>query len=261
MNGELLEFDALRPFPSLSCVVSRRTGGVSKAPYATLNLGFSVGDEVASVVKNRQRLFRRAGLDAGQVVVCRQAHGTTIVHVDRQDAGRGALDVETAVPECDGLLTTAPGVHVMVQSADCPLVAIFAPPACGVVAVHSGWRGTAARIVPEAVRRLEDATKVAPRAFLAVLAPAIGGCCYDVGPEVLRVMRRFGVGVRHSPREGHGFLSLRSVLVKQLEASGIPRDQIQVHEDCTHCRRDLYYSYRRSGSRTGRFGLLAGVRG
>lgn len=261
MNEGLLRFETPHRFPAFRCLVSRRDGGESAEPYASLNLGFSVGDDARTVARNRERLFDLAGVDASQVVSCRQVHGATVAHVGPGDGGRGAVDLETAVGECDGLLTTSPGLHVMVQSADCPMVAIFAPPALGVVAVHSGWRGTAARIVPAAVRQLETATRSAPRTFHAVLAPAIGGCCYEVGPDVLDAMEPFGVAAERSSRAGHGFLSLRRVIRRQLEAAGVPGEHIETNEDCTRCRHDLYYSYRHGGARTGRFAMLAGLRG
>ena len=260
MSEGLLHFETPRRFPAFRCFVSQRGGGESAAPYASLNLGFSVGDDERAVVRNRERLFDLAGVDAAQVVSCRQVHSATVAHVGPGDGGRGALDLESAVDECDGLLTTSPGLHLMVQSADCPLVAIFAPPALGVVAVHSGWRGTAASIVPRAVQQLEVATRSAARTFHAVLTPAIGGCCYDVGPNVLEAMESFGVAARPSSRAGHGFLSLRRVIRQQLEAAGVPGGHIEVNDDCTRCRHDLYYSYRHAGARTGRFALLAGMR-
>lgn len=260
VNEGLLRFETLRRWPAFDCVVSQRRGGASPAPYTSLNLGFAVGDDRRAVIENRERLFRLAGVDPDHVVSCEQVHGGVVAHVGPDDGGRGALEPETAVSQCDGLLTTSPGLRVLVQSADCPLVAIFAPPDRGVAVVHSGWKGTVARIAPTAVHQLETATGNPAHDFRATLAPAIGACCYEVGTEVLRAMEPFGVTARRSPRPGHGFLCLRQVIVRQLESAGVPPQHIEVSDDCTRCREDLYYSYRRCGPRTGRFGLLAGIR-
>lgn len=259
-DASLVEFASLRAFPELLGVVSTRVGGFSKPPFDSLNLGLSVPDHVDDVVRNRRRLFELAEVAPARVVVCRQVHSNRVAEVGHEDGGRGALETETAIPECDGLLTTERDLYLLVQSADCPTVAIFAPPSAGVTVVHSGWRGTAHEIARCAVEKLHAATDVEVSEFRAVLAPAIGGCCYEVGAEVIDAIAHAESGVRSRHGGDKAMLCLRSVIARQLEDAGIPKANIETHPHCTHCSPGRYYSYRLTGARTGRFGLLAGIR-
>lgn len=261
MEQNLLKFSSLQPFPQLRCVVSTRQGGGSAPPYESCNLGFSVGDDPTVVQANRQSLFASAEVHGEQVVSCQQVHRDRIARVGAPEAGRGALDLKSGIPECDGLLTTESDVYLLVQSADCALVALFAPPSLGVAVVHSGWRGTALGIARLAVEMLSAATRQPSTSMRAVLAPSIDACCYEVGPEVLTALRAPSDAVTAIDSSGRARISLRRVIVEQLVSAGIVPAAIETHPDCTFCQPKRYFSYRYNGARTGRFGLLAGIRG
>ncbi|MCX6372139.1 MAG: polyphenol oxidase family protein, partial [Actinobacteria bacterium] len=129
-----------------------REGGVSPAPFASLNLGLSVDDGPANVLENRRRLCTALGLPQGRLVVPGQVHGTKLAWVGEAEAGRGAIDRETVLHDHDGLLTATPGLGLAVSYADCVPVAIVAGGADGpeLAAVHAGWRGMLAGIVGQA---------------------------------------------------------------------------------------------------------------
>jgi hypothetical protein len=126
-----------------------RDGGVSPAPYASLNLGLSTDDEPGNVLENRRRLCAAVGLPQERLVVPGQVHGTALTWVGEADAGRGAFDRQTVVHDHDGLLTAASEVGLAVSYADCVPVVIAARGADGpeLAAVHAGWRGMLAGIV------------------------------------------------------------------------------------------------------------------
>ncbi|HEY6789537.1 MAG TPA: laccase domain-containing protein, partial [Trebonia sp.] len=112
-------FDGL----GLDAVVTTRNGGVSQGPYASLNLGFHVGDDDKAVLENRRRAAAALGADLGDMVFCNQSHGRAVAVVTATDRGRGTLSLADAIDSTDALVTTEPGVALVVMVADCvPIV-------------------------------------------------------------------------------------------------------------------------------------------
>jgi YfiH family protein len=164
-----------------------RAGGVSAAPYDTLNLGGKWGDEPAHVTENRRRVAEAIG---GRPFVARQVHGTVIRRVRAGDD----LDA-VARQEADGLCTDAPGLVLGVFVADCVPVLLADARTGACAAVHAGWRGTVAGILPAAVRTLASEFGARPSDLRVALGPAIGPCCFEVGLEVVDAPR--GARPRH----------------------------------------------------------------
>ncbi|ATB47340.1 multicopper polyphenol oxidase [Corallococcus macrosporus DSM 14697] len=128
-----------------------RAGGCSEGPYASLNLGFSVGDERARVEENHRRLAQAAGAPLEALSRVSQVHGDRVVEAR---SGEGAQGLRPTEGEADGLWTRTPGSWVAVGTADCVPVLLVDPEGRGVAAVHSGWRGTDADISARAVEAL-----------------------------------------------------------------------------------------------------------
>jgi YfiH family protein len=253
-----------------------RTGGSSAPPYATLNLGLAVGDDLRRVLANRRRVATVLGLAGRPWALARQVHGNRVLAVDTGRPGAGPVPsgpgrVETMglgqgppegkppVGEADGLVTTDPGVVLGVLTADCAPV-LLADPAAGVVgAVHAGWRGLAAGVVEAGVAAMA-ALGADPAATVGLVGPAVGGCCYEVGPDV-----REAVGTRYpaalaTTRDGRPALDPAAGAVQALERAGIGR--IRVAGECTVDLADRHFSHRRDHGRTGRqAGLIALVPG
>lgn len=241
-----------------------RLGGVSEAPYASLNLALHVGDDAGRVLENRGRLAAATAIDVESMVFADQIHGNRIEIVDSRDRGRGALCRESAVAETDGLITSSRGTMVLVMVADCVPVLLLAPSVPAVAVVHAGWRGTAARIVPSAVALMAAAYGLSPSEIRAGIGPAIGSCCYEVSTEVAdRVRLAAEPASKYHRRVSNGAASERSRLDLQAEnreqllQSGIPPDSISVVRICTACHTDLFYSHRAEGGVTGRFAAFA----
>ncbi len=186
-----------------------------------------------------------------------QVHGSRVVSL------APARDEREAV-RADGIFAlerdAARGLPA-VRSADCVPLLLAEQGGRAVAAVHAGWRGTAAGIAGRAVARLEEAG-VAPARLRAALGPAIGPCCYEVGPEVVeRVCRASGLSVHTLVREGGGgkvSIDLARALRAQLVASGLDEPAVSVAPWCTACRADLFFSYRREGVAAGRMMALIG---
>lgn len=255
---EIVRFGVFRDRVRLLCAVSTRKGGHSERPFSGLNLGFHSGDLPERVVENRRLLCEALVVNPTHLVSPQQVHGPRAVEVTVADRGRGALDPETAVPECDGLWTVQPDVPLLLLSADCPLVTVLAPPGEGVALAHAGWRGLATGVLHRTVEALVHASGARREQLYACVSPAIQSCCYEVGPEV-----RNALSVpfcRSSEKPGHGYLSLPDVVVAQLAALGLRRERIEVSSSCTRCEADRFYSYRRDGPRSGRFGMIAALK-
>ena len=211
-----------------------RDGGVSKAPFASLNLSGSVGDRPEDVVENRFRVSAAAGVDAARVRFCRQVHGTAIRWVDRFD---------TASNEpADGMVTSSSGVVLGLLTADCAPIVLVGERRVAVV--HAGWRGLAQGIVDQGV------AAVGP-VWRAWVGPAIGACCYEVGQDLINAFRARGLPV------GRGCADIREAARAALLRAGVRR--VQVAHTCTSCDR-RYFSYRRDGV-TGRQGTFVSILG
>ena len=163
--------------PGVAALMTTREGGVSGAPYASLNLGIAVGDAPADVERNRARFAQAIG---GRPVFLKQVHGTTVLELAPHSPPGDAA----APPEADASMTTHPGVACVVQVADCMPV-LFAAPG-GVAAAHAGWRGLAGGVLERTVEALRAATGCAAGDIEAWFGPCIGPRRFEVGADVLR---------------------------------------------------------------------------
>jgi polyphenol oxidase len=228
------------PLPEARAIFSTRAGGVSEGPYRSLNLGILTDDEPDRVAENRVRLAREARVRPEQVVMGWQVHGTDVRHWDGPDPQNAYADPGgKALPRVDGHLTRLPGLALLVLVADCYPVALSDGRRAAML--HCGWRPLAGGILERTIERFDD-----PPA--AAVGPGIGGCCYEVGPEVLEHF----ADVRGAA-DGR-MLDLRRVIDARLAAAGV-RD-VEHLDCCTSCHPDLYFSHRRDDGLTGRQGGL-----
>lgn len=235
--------------PGVRAGVSTRRGGASRPPFDTLNWSYAVGDDPQAVNENRRRVLAWAHAEPGQLVTAGQVHGAAVAVVGPEEAGRGP------VAGVDGLLTSRPGTVVAVAVADCVPLLLAAPQAGWVGAIHAGWRGTAAKIGPQAVQRLFE-QGVRPDQLWVGIGPSIGPCCYEVDePVYTAITQALGSDRPLRPgRPGHWQLDLWLANQMALEAVGVPPSHIECLGWCTACRSDWFFSYRRDGPRSGRMG-------
>jgi YfiH family protein len=230
--------------------VFTRLGGVSAEPFATLNVGHTVGDDLAAVAENHARIYRRLDLNADFVVSPRQVHGNRVAMVSAADTGQ-------VVPSTDGLATNAGGVAFLLRFADCQPILLYDPANHALALVHAGWRGVAQAIARRAVELMQEAFGTRPQDLIAGLGPAIGPCCYTVGHNVASAM---GYALQDwnrvmSLEEEKWRFDLPAANAQQLGSAGV-RYIEQAHL-CTACHKDEFFSHRAEGGRTGRFGVVA----
>ena len=171
---------------------TERTGGASRAPYASLNLGTHVGDDRAAVAENRRRVLEALGVEDAlpNLLVPNQVHGDRVVTVMPENAATpealDAIRTDIAGPTgADAIVCTAPSVPVLLCFADCVPVIL----ACGdaFAVVHSGWKGTYARIAAKAARALAAATGRPTSNISAFIGPHILGDEYQVSADLLQM--------------------------------------------------------------------------
>jgi YfiH family protein len=220
--------------PGYVVAFTTRVGGVSEAPYDSLNLSRGTGDDPVRVEHNRRIACEAVGVPYERLAFNRQVHSPT---VHRADPGvRGAPG--------DGLWTDERRVPLLAMSADCLPIAVATtdgPPHLAVL--HAGWRGLADGVVEAGV----NALGVAPKA--AVIGPAIGPCCYDVGPEVAA---RYDADLTHDGR-----LDLWTAAERALRRAGV--EQVERVDLCTRDHPELFFSHRRDGLARGVQGVIGAI--
>ncbi|MEW6031634.1 MAG: peptidoglycan editing factor PgeF [Bacillota bacterium] len=239
--------------PGTLAVFSTRLGGVSSPPWDTLNLGYHVGDSPVDVTENRRRLLRALGVEADSLAAPAQVHGdgVKVVHAP----GR--------YEDADGLLTLVRGLTLAVSCADCVPVYLLDPrtPAAGLV--HAGWKGTLAGIAARAAETMVRRFGSRRSELVATIGPAIGPCCYEVGPEVAGpAEERFGSGAVRRDEDGRSRFNLWEANRLNLLSAGLDRRRVHVSGLCTFCREDLFHSHRRAtlrGPRPPRSGRMMGL--
>lgn len=235
--------------PSITAAFSTRHGGVSAAPYDTLNLGLTTGDTRANVEENRRRFCQQIDVDPSAIVQAEQVHGDTVRVVDAPPANSG---VEP--PACDGFATRVPGHLLTIAVADCAAVLIADAEADIVGICHSGWRGTVANIAARTVEAITDLGGTAATMH-AYVSPCISLDAFEVGEEVAGQFDAAYVHRRDNWVRPH--IDLKAVLNDQLIAAGLPGDHIELSPYCTMDDNGDFFSYRAGKSTTGR--LMGGI--
>jgi YfiH family protein len=226
----------------VGALMTSRAGGLSSAPYASMNVGSAVGDDPGTVAANRRLLA--ATMDAAPVFM-RQVHGARVIHLGSDDAAAGA-----PVQAADACVTTEPGVACVVQAADCLPVLLAAPAGRAVGAAHAGWRGLAGGVVEAAVAAVSAAAGCQPSEISAWLGACIGPSAFEVGADVLAA---FGADPRSSSAASgsrfvaHGgekwLADLAGLTRDRLAAAGVRR--VTGGNWCTVSERARFFSYRR----------------
>ena len=184
---------------------------------------------------------RTGALPPFPLATVKQIHSATIL-----DAG-GSAGVQG---EADALIGSSAGLAVGVKTADCVPILLVDPIHHVVAAVHAGWRGTVAEIAALTVRRMTETHDSKASELFAAIGPAIGPCCYEVGPEVARAFAKWDWTLASVDTKTH--LDLESVNFAQLQLSGLSGQKIARAQTCTRCGIDTYFSFRMEGEKAGR---------
>ena len=234
-----------------------RQGGVSPQPWASLNLGGTVGDERAHVVENRRRIFDFAGRAVESIFDAWQVHGTHVI------CSRSPRPLESPHIQADAILTDLPEITLFMRFADCVPILVHDPVRRIAGIIHAGWKGTLARIAAIAIQKMQAEYGSNPADILAGIGPSICQDEYEIGAEVAGKTRDVfpedtsRVLVEHDRRL---FLDLWSANRIILEESGLLPGHIQVSGICTSQNLQDWYSHRAEKGQTGRFGAYIALK-
>ncbi len=245
--------------PRITQGFTTRRGGVSIAPYDSLNLGTHVGDDLAQVQANRRRVWHDLGTPESRVVLAEQVHGDGVAIVSE---GAAAVPVAGA----DALVTNTPDLLLMMLFADCVPVYLVDPVRKVIGLAHAGWRGAAVNIAGKTLQAMTAEFGCVPSACFAAVGPSIGEGSYEVGAEVadrfrsLPGARSASVVTPRSEMGGTYNLNLRAVVFGQLLYAGLLAGSIAVCDEDTFRNKRDFFSYRRDGM-TGRMAAFLGIKG
>ena len=258
---KLLLFESLASCAELTHAVTTRIGGVSPAPFHSLNLGINTGDAEKNVGENYARLAAALGFDLQTVVTSHQVHGDRIALIESLPAGAKHFPRTHAHDGYDALLTGQPGITLMIRVADCVPVILYAPDRNVLALVHAGWRGTLAGIAGKAVCAMVR-SGCRPDRIRAGIGPAIGPCCFSAHKDVAdRFRTGFGAAGSVIAGDANGArIDLPGCNRLQLLDAGLRPGNIEMSGMCTACNLHLFFSHRGEQGKTGRFVLCAGLR-
>lgn len=223
---------------------TERSGGLSPAPFDSLNLGRFAGEGEKAAFANARVLTEALGITQASLVWPTQVHGTNIVQVTSRD--EVSCVQEEADEGADGVVVSAgvKDVLAILGFADCvPVIAVSPEGAYAVV--HAGWRGVHAHIVPQALKLLGAPSKDCN----IYIGPYIHEECFEVGPDTYALFEtEFGSDCLID----HNHVNLGKALRADLYAMGISDERIADLDMCTVCNTDKFFSYRSAGGTTGR---------
>ena len=240
-----------RQFSQLIALQSTRKGGISNAPYYSLNLGSNTEDSADNVHRNTLRLCSAIGIDPEKMVSSVQVHGTEILAADKPGRHKGF----------DALITDKKDLFLCIYTADCYPILIFDPRHQAAGAVHAGWKGSAGHIVKKTVAAMQKNFNSIPAECFAWIGTGISATAYEVGLDVAREFPHENWLRSVLPQENDKyFLDLRLANYHQLLASGIPPSNIEQSQFCSLGDSSMFFSYRRDNGKTGRMVSLIGIR-
>lgn len=238
-------------------VFSTRLGGVSPAPYASMNLSWNRGDDPANTQANYEIFCRAMGWDPARVAQCHLIHSTIVLEAGEEDLGRITSSDHAPAREGDGFITDRRDIVLRQTFADCVPIWLLDPVRKAVAMLHAGWRGTVAGMAARGVEALAARYGSDPRDILAAVGPSIHPCCFAIRDDVADPLEASfpGAGlVIPGTDQPRGDLQKCNEL--WLRKAGVLPEHIAMSGLCTSCSTDLFFSHR---AEKGKCGVMAGM--
>lgn len=228
-----------------------RLGGVSEAPFDSMNMSMMRNDPPVNVDENFIRLCNAYGLDYNSLAIVNHEHGTNILRLDASHGGKGLYRMP--FKPCDGFVTNDPGVTLVTIHADCSAVFLYDRELRAIGLAHAGWKGTLGRIGQKLAERMGAEFGSKPENLLAAIGPCICFDCFEVDHELgERFRSEFNSSWIVKPGvEGKAYVDIRGALVIQLLDAGLRPKNISIMDLCTYENKSLLFSYRRDSDNAG----------
>ena len=256
-------FDKLSGFPEVVHGVFGRGGGVSQGYFASLNASFTIGDDQEAVVANRRLLCQALGIPYTSLVVAKQVHGTHVAIIDEARPVESPEEWYDLLPPSDGIATSLPGVNALMTFADCVPLLFFDPTHRAIGIAHGGWKGTVAKVAEHMVEEMRLAFATNPAHLVVAIGPSIGPCCYEVREDVISAVRHaftYADDLLVTQPNGSVHFDLWEANRRQALRVGVLPEHVEVARICTACNTDVFFSNRAEKGKTGRFGVVIGLR-
>ncbi len=222
--------------------------------------GFTLGtgrnpalDDIVST--NRKKIVNALSLDGKKTVIPKQEHTNNVKVIS---------NLSESLELTDGVITDNPKIVLMLQFADCTPIILYAPDKKVIGVVHAGWKGTAGRIVCNAVKKFEENFNIKPVNILAGIGPTIGQCCYPVANDVYSKLKN-SVNISSCQAfkifDNDDKIHVDLKMINQLQLQEVGVENIDVSKFCTSCDNDLFFSYRAENGKTGRHSAIASIEG
>jgi YfiH family protein len=247
-------FERLAKEPSLVHAVSKK----KSEEACFFSLALHTGEDQEKIVANRKKLAEQLAEEENFVfVTANQTHSDHVEIIDQRKM-QGWEKPESAVEDCDALVTGRTGIMLTILTADCVPLLLHDPVRRVVAAVHAGWKGTESGIAMKTVEVMKRRFGSEPANILAGIAPAIGRCCYEVGEDVAS---HFADHPDAWDRKSAKYmLDLPLINKKQLLASGLAEKNVEMSGLCTACEVEEFFSYRKEKGCSGRFMSMIGMK-
>lgn len=247
MEERIFKFSILAKFPLIY--------GFSTRNYGDMRFGHLADEEI---IKNRQHFGQSLDINLDDIVVAKLAHGSKIAAVAKEEKGRGARDLASAIGQTDGLITKEKGIYLMVTVADCFPIFVYDPIREIVGVVHAGWRGIIAQIVGNLIEKLKNLGSE-PADLVFALGPGICQKHFIVKDEVLGKFKEYYPSVTFV-RNHDGYVDLRKAILFDLKKDGVAKNNIEVAGDCPACLNGKYGSFRKEGAGVPASAAIIGMR-
>jgi YfiH family protein len=246
-NGlSIYQFPLFQALPGLIHGIFSRRGGVSQGAFASLNLGFFVGDDPERVRHNRELVLK--ALKIPRLASLNQVHGKEAVIIKESVGADAHLSPEDR--SGDILITQVPGQGLQISQADCQSILLYDPSQRAIANIHCGWRGNVQQVIAEAVKEMKTACGTRPSDLLAGIGPSLGPCCAQFINYRTEIPSKYWT---YQVRPY--YFDLWRLSRDQLISAGVLEDHIATAGLCTSCQTDDFFSYRKEKT-TGRFAAV-----
>jgi YfiH family protein len=233
-----------------------RHGGVSPAPWASLNQGGTVGDPRPNVIENRRRIFEAINRPVESLFDVWLVHSNTVLCTDKP------RPLDSPHVQADAIITDRPEITLFMRYADCVPIFLYDPKKAVISMIHAGWRGTVNKICAETVKTMVAQYGCNPADILAGIGPSIGPDHFEIGQDVIEIVKQSFKSdadklLMHSA--GKNVLDLWATNALVLNQAGV--NEIEISEICTACHTEDWFSHRGDHGKTGRFGALLALPG
>ncbi len=221
----------------------------------SFSLALHTQENREDIIKNRVYLSKE--FPNFSFIVSNQTHSANIKVVTKKET-KGWMELDSAIENCDALITNQKEVMLTILTADCVPIFLFDKKQNVISAIHAGWRGTQQKILYKTVKKMIEVFNSNPKDILAGIAPSIGKCCYEVDWSVAKHFKY--IKDAYENRGEKQMLDLPHINKQQLLEAGIEEKNIELSNICTSCEVEKYFSYRRERGCSGRFMSMIGLK-